>query len=94
MFRPSPNYELIQGMKNDVTNLKNALYMEKDGFNKLAYMPTGKHKSSSSKMFKLQYSNNPKSGGLNSIFPRRKRFNEDVSKEVESQRAQSRGNIN
>ena len=78
VFRPSPYYELVPGMKNSVTNLKNPLYIERDG-HKLAYYPTGKHKSSSSKMFKAQYSNNPGTGGLNSIFPRRKRFNEDVN---------------
>lgn len=51
VFRPSPYYELVPGMKNSVTNLNNPLYISKDGGNKLAYYPTGKHKSASSKKF-------------------------------------------
>ena len=41
VFRPSPYYEPIPGMKNSVTNLKNPLYIDKQG-TKLLYKPTGK----------------------------------------------------
>ena len=84
VFRPSPYYELVPGMKNSVTNLKNPLYIDKEG-HKLAYRPTGKHKNSSVKLYTSKYT---KPGQF--TFPRRKRFNEDVDKEIKSQRSQSR----
>lgn len=84
VFRPSPYYELIPGMKNSVTNLKNSLYIDKDG-NKLSYKPTGKAKNSSVKLYTAKYA---KPGQFS--FPRRKRFNEDVDLEIKSQRSQSK----
>lgn len=84
VFRPSPYYEPVPGMKNSVTNLKNPLYIDKEG-QKLMYKPTGKHKHSSVKLYTAKYT---KPGQF--VFPRRKRFNEDVDKEIKSQRSQSK----
>lgn len=41
VFRPSPYYELVPGMKNRIENMKRSLYIDKEG-NKLSYKPTGK----------------------------------------------------
>lgn len=85
VFRPSPYYELVPGMKNSVENLRKPLYMDRDG-NKIMYKPTGKHKNSSVKLYQTG-----KLRPSQFVFPRRKRFNEDVDKEIKSQRSQSKG---
>lgn len=86
VFRPSPYYELVPGMKTSVQDFKKSLYMDKQG-NKVYYKPTGKHKSSTSKTF---FQNFDPKAGLQITFPRRARFNEDVNKEIQSQRSQSK----
>lgn len=80
VFRPSPYYEPIPGMKSSVENLKKSLYIDKEG-HKLSYKPTGKsHKNSSVKLYNTGKYARP--GQF--VFPRRKRFNEDPHKEIQS----------
>mgnify|MGYP001425562957 CR=1 FL=1 len=78
VFRPSPYYELVPGMKTNVTNFKGSLYIDKNG-NKLNYKPSGKHKDSTSKNFFQKF--DPKTG-LQITFPKRARFNEDARMEI------------
>ena len=89
VFRPSPYYELVPGMKNSVENLKRSLYIDKEG-NKLSYKPTGKsQKHGSVKLYSTAKYGRP--GQF--VFPRRKRFNEDADKEIRSQRSQSKDQL-
>lgn len=86
VFRPSPYYELVPGMKSSVEHLRKPLYMDKEG-NKLLYRPTGRsHKNSSVKLYQTG-----KLRPSHFVFPRRRRFNEDADKEIKSQRSQSKG---
>ena len=87
VFRPSPYYELVPGMKNNVTNFRDSLYIDKEG-NKLSYKVTGKSVPRESKMKVSKTGRFTKPDQF--VFPRRKRFNEDVDKEIQSQRSQSK----
>ena len=64
-------------MKNRVDNLKRSLYIDKVG-HKLSFKPTGKNFKHGVRLF----SNPSKPGSF--VFPRRRRFNEDVEKEIKS----------
>ena len=89
VFRPSPYYEPVPGMKNRIENLKRSLYIDKEG-HKLSYKPTGKgQKHGSVKLYSTSKFGRP--GQF--VFPRRKRFNEDVDKEIKSQRSQSKDQL-
>lgn len=74
-------------------NFKKGLYIDKNG-NKLDYKVTGKsHKNSSVKLAATQTGKFTRPGAA-FVFPRRKRFNEDVDSEIKSQRSQTKNDFN